>query len=611
MCGINGFSWGQLEQINKMNIISTNRGPDDTGTYVNDDVSLGHNRLSIIDLSMNGHQPMSNEDGSVIIVYNGEIYNFLELRPELEEKGHIFKSNTDTEVVIHAYEEYGPDCVQKFNGMWAFCIYDVAEERLLLCRDQYGIKPLYYNLDNNRIIFSSMISPILCHNINSSPNEQAIYAYLAFGLEDHTDETFFSGIKSLTPGCYLTYSLKEHKHSMSKWYSPQRGRPMTAPELRKLFIDSIELRTRADVEVGSCLSGGIDSSAIVCTLETTVDKQVKTFSFVADGSIKDETQYIAEVGKHCSLDQHFTKLNPAEFISECQDFITCQEEPVTTLSPYAQYRVMKLAHSTGTKVLLDGQGGDELFLGYEFYYPYLFYEKLSQLKIASFMRETIVYTLKHQSVYPHMIFLFQILPKPLQRYIFMNNICPWINYHYFRDCDLTGDPRWVLSDTTDCQKLTLYTTVIPHLLRWEDKNSMRWGIESRPPFLDYRLVEAALALPSEEKIGDGDTKIIFKKAIGNLLPELIRTRKNKIGFEVSDDDFFRNPEVGHFCRKIIYSQSFRSRSYWNWDAIEKRYRDHMSGKINIGKEIWKWINLELWLKTFFPNIDKFQEGTQD
>jgi asparagine synthase (glutamine-hydrolysing) len=268
MCGINGFSWEDPILITKMNQITKNRGPDDQGVYTNQSVSLGHTRLSIIDLSDKGHQPMSNEDETIWITYNGEIYNFQILRKDLIEKGHIFRSDTDTEVIIHAFEEYGPDCVKQFNGMWAFCIYDEKNHILILGRDQFGIKPLYYYADKERFIFSSMISAILCHSIPTCPNDQAVMEYLAHNLEDHNNHTFFKNINKVPQDSLLIYNLTTKQYSTQKWYYPTYRKDVGIQTIRDSFKESVRLRTIADVPIGSCLSGGVDSSAIVCTLQT-------------------------------------------------------------------------------------------------------------------------------------------------------------------------------------------------------------------------------------------------------------------------------------------------------------------------------------------------------
>ena len=601
MCGINGFNWSDPALLKKMNSVTKNRGPDDEGEYDDKTVSLGHSRLSIIDLSPKGHQPMCNEDETIWLTYNGEIYNFFEIKEDLIKAGHIFKSHTDSEVIIHAYEQYGVDCVTRFNGMWGFCIYDKKRDVLILSRDQFGIKPLYYYCDDKKIIFSSMISAILCHNVVISPDERAIMEYLAHNLEDHDTYTFFTGINKIPQDSVLIYDLTKKKCTLYKWYHPAHRKDVKIETIRNYFIESVRLRTIADVPIGSCLSGGVDSSAIVCILDTIVKDTFNTFSLIVPGFSLDESKYITEVGKYTNVNQYVTQLSGHEFLNDFQDYITAQEEPVTGLSTYAQYLVMKLAHKHKAKVLLDGQGGDEIFAGYDYYFCYFFYELLVTGKFITLVKEMIQYRKNFNNVIPHQMFAFIILPEFLKYHIWKSIVEPWINYDFLKEkCKGTMDPRWKRMTLQESLSLTLYSTAIPHLLRYEDKNSMRWSIESRPPFLDVNLVEAAMSLPSDKKLSQGRTKVIFREAVCDLIPSMVRERKDKIGFAAPKDDFFRKEEIITFCRDIINSESFKNRPYWNWKEVERYYNRHLEGKSNIGDTIWKWINLEMWLREFFP-----------
>jgi len=599
MCGINGFNWNNEIQINNMNNIIMHRGPDDQGILIEKNISLGHVRLSIIDLSTAGHQPMSNEDETIWITYNGEVYNFQELRSDLLKKGHVFKSNTDTEVIIHAYEEYGLNCVNQFNGMWAFCIYDKNKEILVLSRDQFAIKPLYYYIENRKFIFSSMISGILCHEIKTAPNDKAIMEYLAFNLEDHKQYTFFENIYSLQSGSILTYDLKTNHHNIQQWYHLKCRDVENEGVIRDKFIESVRLRTISDVPIGSCLSGGIDSSAIVCTLDTILKNRFITFSLIAPGSSKDESKYIKEVGRNTKTQQFFTTIGVDDFLKELNDFIIAQEEPVTSLSPYAQYRVMKLAHEHGAKVLLDGQGGDEIFAGYVYYFSFYFYELFTKFKWYTLIKEMVLVIKNFKTVYPHSMVVFLFLPESLKYILWKIFNKNWINHELLEKVCVDKDPRWKAMNLTDSLKLTLFSTAMPHLLRWEDKNSMRWSIESRVPFLDVGLVESAYSLPSGQKLLNGGTKVVFKKALDNIIPEIIQNRKDKIGFEAPVDDIFRNERVVEYFKEIIYSESFKSRPYWKWNDVEKIFISHIQNKKNAGDKIWKWINLEIWLREFF------------
>jgi asparagine synthase (glutamine-hydrolysing) len=600
MCGINGFSWVDETLIRVMNQTTCNRGPDDEGVFVDNNVSLGHRRLSIIDLSPAGHQPMCNENETMWIIYNGEVYNFRQIRDELEHLGHKFKSKTDTEVIIHAYEQWGIKSFDMFNGMWAFCIYDKGKKELILSRDRFGIKPFYYCLHNGQLIFSSMIFAILAHNIQTAPSENAIMQFLAYNLEHCDKNTFFKNVYSLEPGNFLKYDLKTKNYFIEKWYVPRCLENVTVEEVRRSFVESVESQTVADVPIGSCLSGGIDSSSIVCTLDKFLPYAFYTFSFITPGNTFDESKYIKEVGKRTKTKQFFTQISEDDFLNEFPDFVKALEEPVLGLSPYAQYRVMKLAHQQGAKVLLDGQGGDEIFAGYIYYFSYRFFDLLKRGQILNLGREMFLYLRNFKEFLPFGLFAFMLMPNWLKNGLWKTVVNNWINHNFLEEvCGKNSDPRWQGMSLDQAMRLTLFSTAIPHLLQWEDKSSMRWSIESRVPFLDLHLVETALSLASEQKLQNGKTKIVFKEAVKDILPEMISSRTDKIGFDTPVDEFFRKEKIAAFCREIIYSDSFRNRPYWKWKKIEEMFLLHINNKKNYGREIWKWINIELWLRTFF------------
>jgi len=601
MCGINGFNWSDPALLKKMNSVTKNRGPDDEGEYDDKTVSLGHSRLSIIDLSPKGHQPMCNEDETIWLTYNGEIYNFFEIKEDLIKAGHIFKSHTDSEVIIHAYEQYGMECLNRFNGMWAFCLYDKKRDLLILSRDRFGVKPLYYHIAEGKIIFSSMISALLTHKVERKPDMSVIMEYLAFNLLNHDTRTFFKDIWSLEPGSFLIFNLHSTEVSIKKWYQIKKHPAVTVPELTQLFIQSVRSRTVADVPIGSCLSGGIDSSAIVCTLDTMINQPFFTYSLIFPGKKIDESRYMKEVGKHTKIQQQFTTLSRNNFLNDLPDFIKAQEEPTTGLSVYGQYCIMRLAYENKAKVLLDGQGGDEIFAGYTYYFSYYYFELLKKGRIITLLKEMRSYRKNFKDYYPHQFLCFMLLPAKIQNYVYKNYLLTWLNYDLLYESAVNkSDPRCKPMTLHKALVLTLLNTAIPHLLRYEDKNSMRWSIETRVPFLDFNLVETAMSIPTQEKIQQGKTKIIFKEAIKNLIPEMILQRKDKIGFETPVDEFFRDPQIREFCETIFFSEPFKSRPYWNWREVERHYNRHLEGKANIGDTLWKWINLEIWLREFFP-----------
>jgi len=601
MCGISGFSWGDAGLIEKMNKSLGHRGPDDQGTYVDDRFSLGHKRLSIIDLSAAGRQPMSNEDDSIWIVFNGEVYNFRELRKDLEASGHSFRSNSDTEVIIHAYEEWGCNCVERFNGMWGFALYDREKGLIFLSRDRFGVKPIYYYFNDNKIIFSSEINAILQHEITRAPNDRILYEYLALDLVDHSRETFFKGIYSLMPGESLIYELVDRSMELKRWYKleeriealPTSRNDNLSGIVRDLFMDCVRYRLISDVPVGSCLSGGIDSSSIVCTMRRLArDGKIKTFSLVFPGKPIDESAYIDEVVSNTNVESYRTTLTLENVMADLEDLVRSQGEPFGSLSIYGQYKIMQLAHQKGMKVLLDGQGGDELFAGYTKYSGYYLRECLRSLRLSEFIRHLDAGFLSFLAIG----MLGRTAPTRRLLVYLQKRKTSFLQNFYNGDLD-TLLFEWGSDLNRHLQKeITKYS--IPHLLRYEDRNSMRWSIESRVPFMDYRLVELAASLPSYEKINEGETKHILRKAMEGLVPKRILQRRDKVGFATPDELWFREPKFVELMSSILDSKEFRSRPYWKHAAVKRLFEDHLLGKRDNSRQIWRIINAELWLRMF-------------
>lgn len=601
MCGINGYTWKQSGLIERMNHATRFRGPDDEGVFSDSAVTLGHVRLAIVDLSSAGHQPMSNSQGTRWIVYNGEVYNHQEIRVELVKAGHAFQSRTDTEVVLHAYEEYGPECLHRFNGMWSFAIYDQVKQQVVLARDRFGIKPLYYAFQDGRLIFSSMIAGIRLHGAGAQPNERAVMQWLAFNLQHHRDETFFDGVYSLLPGHLLVYDLRSRTWRRERWYTPTAThRGATTGDLRAAFVRSVQRRTMSDVPIGVCLSGGIDSTAITCVLDKHLDEPFNTYSLVVPGSNFDESKYIDEVARHAKIRSNKTQIDAATFLEDLDDFVLAMEEPVTGLSAYAQYQVFKLAHQHGAKVLLDGQGGDEILAGYVYYLGYHFWELFRGMRWPQLAHQMWRSWRNFNSLFPHAMFGFLLMPERARRAAWSKWICPWINHEYLAQvCGRETDPRWRRCTVKESLRQTLCSTSIPHNLLWEDKSAMRFGIESRVPFLDVDFVELAMSLPTEELLSTGETKIAFKRAIADFLPTMIRDRKDKIGFEAPVDELFRDANVSRLLRDIFGSDRFSSRPFWRAERMRQKLEDHLARRRQAGETLWKCLSLELWYRTNF------------
>lgn len=614
MCGIAGFNWTSKDDISIMMRLVAHRGPDDEGCYADEAVTLGHKRLSIIDLTPCGRQPMENEDGSVIIVYNGEIYNYIELREELLLKGHVFRSRADTEVIIHAYEEWGEDCLHRFNGMFAFCIYDKKKQIFFLARDRFGIKPLYYHDSTRRFVFSSEIKPLLSFSfVKREVNDSVIFDYLLFNCYDHLPETFFRGVKRVSPGHYLVFDLKTRTHKINKWYEiplgGATGLNFKQAERRflELFTDSVRLRMRSDVEVGSCLSGGTDSSSIVCILKKicakdTPLKRLKTFSMVLPGTEIDETEFVERVkGYTRDIDTYFTSPAAGNLANDLDEFLLHQEEPFSATSIFAQWRVMKLASNHNMKVLLDGQGADELLAGYPFMYGYYFIELLKGLKIPDLVREIQGYK-KFQLVNEGLTStLFIAAPFGIKPFLLNFYLHHCLDRGFIKENLRTSTVPSVLYRTNDLN-LSLYYRMkyrLPALLREEDKNSMAFSIETRLPFLDYRLVEFLFSLPSRYKVREGKTKHILREAMRNILPEDIRLRRSKFGFSTPMNEWMRDAKMADRVRGAMDCDNVMK--YFDKAKLEKVFAGHMSGKVNAGQLFWKLVNLDSWHNTFIRN----------
>ncbi len=607
MCGISGFTWKDPDLIEKMNQALKHRGPDDHSTYVDDKISLGHRRLSIIDLSPAGRQPKANEDESIWIIFNGEIYNFQEIRKMLEEKGHRFSSNTDTEVIVHAYEEWGTGCVERFNGMWAFAIYDKTKNLLFLSRDRFGVKPLYYYFNEKGLIFSSEIKGILQHDILRIPYDKAVYDYLVLGFVDHISETFFQGVHKLIPGGNLIYNLCDRSMKISRWYdlgkmidgAKQLSEEELAIRISDLFRDCVRYRLISDVPVGSCLSGGIDSSAIVNVMrKLDSNGEIKTFSMVFPGEKLDESAYIKEVVEATKVEAHEVSPTTEDLMKDLKDLVWTQEEPFGSLSIYGQYKVMELAHKYGMKVLLDGQGSDEMFAGYFIYYKYYLFESLLRLRLGESWQtaKAMKSKLNDMIAFP----IMTIFSRLGLSQGFLKNF--WLGRRKylkgFEEIHLSNPLTERGFDLNQALYSDLTRYSIPQLLRYEDKNSMRWSIESRVPFLDYRLVELTMSLPSNDKIRKGKTKYILRKALKGLVSDRILERRDKIGFATPDKSWMRTTEFVALMEELVNSKDFKLRKYWKQEEVKRLLQEHISGKRDHEGALWRIASTELWLRTF-------------
>lgn len=579
---------------------------------------LAHRRLAIIDLTSSGLQPMPNHDQSLWIVYNGEVYNYLELRRELERLGHQFQSHSDTEVILSAYSEWGERCVERFNGMWAFAIADLKRRRIFCSRDRFGVKPFHYFWNDRFFAFSSEIKQLLQFPfVHKEVNKRTIYEYLAFGAIDYCPETCFSNILNLLPGHSLIFDCETQSLVVKPYYQPKLridhaiSYQDAADEFRNLLTDSVRLRLRSDVPVGSCLSGGLDSSSIVCIMHNLLAQKGQsggqhTFSSHFEEKEANELEYMQEVIGAVSVEPHFIYPTPNDLMQDLKRLIWHQEEPFGSTSIFAQWSVFKLVHENGIKVMLDGQGADEMLAGYiplSFYYFKELHEKRAYARL---MWETSWHARRHGKP------LLSLLP---------NAVASWLQRFPLRKRTNDGSPtiNWIAPDLEkqfreqsyylDNQQIkpfgpfehlnnTLYQLTfinnIPQLLKYEDRNSMAFSVESRVPFLDYRLVEFAFSLPSHFKIRNGFTKRILRDSMAGVLPEKIRWRTSKLGFATPEQKW-QKTVLRPFIIKAIRDEKLQP--FLISEQAENYLRQ--ADKIGVSNFIpWRWANLLLWMEAF-------------
>ena len=594
------------------------RGPDDEGTFIEDGISLGFLRLSILDLSEAGHQPMFSADKRYVLVFNGEIFNYIELRKELAGKGHQFRTQTDTEVLLAAYVEWGTEMLHRLNGMWAFAIYDRMEKTLFCSRDRYGVKPFYYCVDGGRILFASETPAILAAlGRKPTPDRQVLFNFLLFNRTDQTDRTFFTEIKRLDHGHFFKIKTdRPDQVKPQKWYDLQKElkEPFKNPqEFREMFSSSVGLRLRSDVPVGVCLSGGLDSSSIVSVLLNDYGKKdLHTFSAIyGKGNFGDESEFI-NLYNGTLKNQHFIQPDEHSLMADIEAFVFAHGEPVPSTSPYAQFKVMELAKRHVT-VTLDGQGADEALAGYHYFFGFYFKDLLKKGKLGTLATEMTHYLTKHQDLMGLKSLLFFMLPASMRKRVkaFEKGYLDTDFYgtHASQTNIIAGD----LYGSTSLQDALLnhFKYKLEHLLKWEDSNSMWFSIEARVPFLDYRLVERTLSLPDELIINKGMTKHILREAMKGTLPEKIRMRRDKVGFGTPQDEWFRTPLFKKYILDLIHSDSFASRNLLNIKDVKSIYQKHLNRQGNYANEIWKWIHLENWFRHFVDESGKGARGVRD
>lgn len=596
MCGITAIIGPDTSAIRKMSELISHRGPDAEDFYFGNGFALGHRRLSILDLSPEGTQPMKDCVGNQI-VFNGEIYNYLEIRDELKALHHEFRTGTDTEVILAAYREWGADCVTRFNGMWTFIIFDSKLQKLFISRDRFGVKPLYYVQSGEQTYFASEIKALLPFT-NKECNLPYVTSFIITGLLDYDENTFFKGIRKVLPSHNYYLELTTGKLKKTKYYEIDHRASSSIPspkkhlaEFTRLFEDSIRLRLRSDVKVGTCLSGGLDSSAVASIAADNFQGKEKFQGIFARTSEKelDEFHYANLVAQKKNIELNVITPEYEDFASSMDEVVYTQEEPFVSPSIFMQYFVMKKAKEVGCKVMLDGQGGDETLLGYEKYYPSVLIEKWKESGSWDFYE-----ALRHASDNNTRLRPMHILKYFLGMFSWrLRLLGHWSQARMIKSKYLRGN-FWYLKSLSESvttsafelQKMEIFHTNLPSLLRYEDKNSMRHSIEARLPFLDYLFVEHNLNLPSDIKINRGWSKYILRKFLSGRLPDELVWRKKKLGFVAPEKTWLRKHEVT------------MKRELQNSLIINRICKDPETIGLTSGSIFWRLYNVAVWERVY-------------
>lgn len=581
MCGIAGIiqtnGFYSKEHLRKMTDALSHRGPDGEGYWQNDSgkVLFGHRRLSILDLSEAAAQPFHYSD-RYTIVHNGEIYNYIELREELKKKGYIFMTQTDTEVLVAAYDCWKEHCLQQFDGMFAFVIWDEKENELFAARDRFGEKPFHFIRHNHSLLFASEIKAFWPLGLGKQFNKKMLFNFLTIGYTDNpdqTDETFYEEVKKLPPATYFKVKIQEEltieierfwdidKESQNKSISDQDA----IDKFSELFTGSVKRRLRSDVPLGTSLSGGLDSSSIVATLSGIQRSELRTqtFSAIFPGFEKDEEKYIDEVTKQFSLQSFKIGVRDDEISNLFQRIITQQDEPFGSASTLPQYKVFELAKQNNVKVLLDGQGADEILAGYHKYYKWYWQELFRKRKLVSSGELKMAKELGVDERFGIKNMIGALFPDFASVFLERQYLL-----HALKQEDLSKEfvhlqskEAYYATPSIFSLNGVLYFNTMIHgleeLLRYADRNSMAHGREVRLPFLNHELVEFLFSLPSNFKIRQGLTKWILRKAMENSLPHGIAWRLDKIGFEPPQSSWMQLPamlEMIHESKKKLITE---------------------------------------------------------
>jgi asparagine synthase (glutamine-hydrolysing) len=576
-------------------------------------LGLGHRRLSIIDVSAAGHQPMHSEDRRLWLTYNGEIYNYLELRRELEAFGHAFSSNSDTEVILKAYQQWGLGCLSRFNGMWAFALADLRRRSLICARDRLGVKPLYYHFDGRTFAFGSEVRALLrLPWVKVAPNDRVLWDFLVLGAIDHTAETCFADVVAVEGGHYLEISFDGKFRDQPFWEfqaSPLSTGPASevrrrAPgRVRELLTDAVRLRLRSDVNVGFCLSGGLDSSSVVGIADRLLDEadrpqvgpRLSVFHAAFDDPGIDERPYVRTVLAQTRVAPHFVFPTGQELVQDYRRLLWHQEQPFGGPSVYAQYRVFGLARAAGVKVLLDGQAGDELFAGYHRYFGL----QLTRFLAAGQLGQAKALLSAHGlgvSRHAGLQLALRHLPGKSARELLVHTstepslIAPDFLAAFTHRADRIIREERACRSLGDMLARDLTHASLPRLLRFEDRNSMAFSLESRVPFADdLPLIEYVAGLPDSAKVWAGWSKYVLREAMHGLVPDPIRWRRRKLGFAVPEREWAAEARGSALWDVLAETPS----QYIDRGQLERRLHPGSSTPIRTSV-LWRLLEVSLW-----------------
>lgn len=623
MCGISGYHGLSTEAgdhlLTRMNACLEHRGPDGAGTWSAEGIGLAHRRLAIIDRE-GGSQPMTSGDGNFIIVYNGECYNYRTLRGELEAEGVVFRTDSDTEVVLEGFARHGLDFFDRMDGMWALAVWDIAEQRLTLSRDHFGIKPLYLattTVEGREVLlFASEIHAILSTGlVERRADETTLYRYLAFRVHDDTERTFFDGVTRLMPGEALVVDADGVRRTAYTRLPDELreaariNRPLddeAVATYRDMLVDSVRERLQSEVPVGTSLSGGLDSTAVALIINQmlkngsdrstqAVGARQNTFSAVFPGSINDEERYVDDALEACSghVDAHKILPDADRFKLDLVDFVRTQGEPTISTGPYAQYAVMRKAAEHVT-VLLDGQGADEMMAGYIPYYFVHFRQMRAEGRHAALAAEVA----RSADVLARLT-RFRVADRMhMRKSVDVSSLLApdFVSAHVGERLDVVGD------DLKERLIQDLFHNSLPSLLRYEDRNTMRFSLEGRVPFLDKETVKFLFSLSNDAIIQAGWNKAVLRRAVAGLVPNSIRLRRNKIGFTTPETEWFRRLKGMVF--DILASESFGKRPWFNQAKVLEAFDDFINERSDADTMLfWRLINVELWARIHLDSDD--------